>query len=321
MGLFLGVICWWTHRPAPISPERLAQLPPAQAQLLMGSGDFVQLLVPAQALLRGSDPFVRLYPGYVPYPLTAAAVALPFVGLPPAVGGGLVMGISVALLTYFLLAGGQRWRLLLFCSVPYASALSSLQLVPLIIALALAGCAPLALLIKPQNALPLMLTCRSHRWAVGLAVLGLAISLLVMPRWPLEWVPLLSSYEGVAPILVCCGPLLLLALLCWERPGARLLILLACCPQRDWYDPLALWLIPQTRRGMVILTLASWLALPLTLIHYVFPEVEWANWHPVIRLVGCYFPALGVLLWEQRATVSPRARSIVRALARPMRRR
>ena len=230
------------------------------------------------------------------------------------------MGLSVALLTYGLLARGERWRLLFFCAVPYLSALSSLQLVPLVIALALTGCAPLAMLVKPQNALPLLLTYRSRWWSVVIAVVVFAASLLVMPDWPWKWLPLLKSYEGGAPLLLWFGPLLLLALFCWEQPGARLLVLLACCPQRDWYDALALWLIPQTSRGMVILTLASWLALPLTLFRFIFPELEWGRWHPGIRLIGCYFPALAVLLWEQRGSVRPRVAAVARVVAGVIRR-
>jgi len=315
IGLGLGLFCWLTHRPVgvDISPERLAQLPPPQAMMLFGSSDFVQVLVPAQALLNGTDPFVRLYPGYVPYPLTAALIGVPFVSLAPAVGGGLVIGVSVALLAYLLLAHGHLWRLLLFTSVPFVSAIASLQLVPLVIALALAGCAPLALLIKPQNTLPLLLTYRSHRWTFVVAALLLAGSLWVMPTWPMRWVAMLGNYEGVAPALVWFGPLVFLALLAWEQRGARLLMVLACCPQRDWYDTLPLWLIPRTGRGMLILSAASWLALPLTLLHFVFPDLVWERWHPVIRIVGCYLPALGVLLWENREQVVRRVREAARS--------
>src|SRR5579862_4281156 len=315
IGLLAGFVCWLVHRPVWGTPERLAQLPPPQAMLLMGSSDFVQVLVPARAVLNGTDPFVNLYPGYVPYPLTAALVGIPVVGLSPSVGGALVMGVSVALLTYLLLAQGHFWRLWLFASLPFESALASLQLVPLVMALALAGWAPLALLLKPQNALPLFFTYRARCWSFVAAAVVLGGSLWLIPSWPFRWWALLGAYEGVAPVVVFPGALVFLALLCWEKPAARLLVLLACCPQRDWYDALSLWLIPSTRRGMAILTAASWLAFPFTLLPAIFPGLVWAHWHPLLRLGGCYLPSLGVLLWEERATVAPRVGAIKRAVA------
>ncbi|GAB4441124.1 MAG: hypothetical protein OHK0015_38050 [Chloroflexi bacterium OHK40] len=277
IGMVAGIVCWW-----------------ARVTVGAGSpGDFVQVLYPAQALLRGSDPLAIFYEGYVPYPLTAALLGLPFAGLPLAVGSGLLAGLAAALLAYMLLAEGQLWRLLLFGSFPFFYALVFAQFTPLITALALAGCAPLGMLLKPQNALPLLLTYPSQRWSFVAAGLIVAGSLLLRPTWPLVWIERAREYSGAIPMLVLPGPLLALALLRWRSPRARQLLLMACMPQRSYYDAVALWLIPQTRGGMLVLTLCSWLAL-------LFP-------HLPLMLLACYLPALAVLLWEGRvAPATPR---------------
>jgi len=60
------------------------------------------------------------------------------------------------------------------------------------------------------------------------------------------------------------GPVLLLALLRWRRPEARLLLALAIVPQSIlFYDQLLLWLVPATMRQSVLLSLLSVLALIL----------------------------------------------------------
>jgi len=260
--------------------------------------DFIQVLFPAEAVLRGMDPFIPLYSTYAPYPLTAALLGLPFTALSPLFGASLFAGIATAWLAY-LLAGEALWPLLIFCSCPFFDALLSAQFTPFIVALALAGCAPLAVLIKPQNALPLLLTYRSRRWTFAVAGVILCGSLVVMPSWPWQWIVRLKSYEGGVWVLSWPGVLVLLAALCWEQPAARLLVFMACVPQRRMYDALALWLVPQTRSGMLTLTLLNWgasIAVGLLGNSEMAPFPASNNG----RIMTCLLPALGVLLWEHR---------------------
>ena len=217
------------------------------------------MLLPAEAVLRGMDPFIAPYGAqYVPYPLTAALLGIPFTVLSPHLRASLLTGIATAWLAYLVTARGTLWSLLIFCSLPFVDAVMCAQFSPLLMALALAGCAPLAVLIKPQVALPLLLTYRSRRGAFVVAGVVLCGSLVLMPSWPWAWLSRLKGYEGAVWILSWPGALVLLAGLCWEQPAARLLILIACFPQRSMYDALALWLVPQTRSGMLALTLLSW---------------------------------------------------------------
>jgi hypothetical protein len=267
----------------------------------------MQVLLPAEALLRGMDPFIAPYSTYVPYPLTAALLGLPFTALSPLFGASLFAGSAAAWLAYLLTGGESLWPLLIFCSHAFLDTLISGQFTALIIALGLAGCAPLAVLIKPQNALPLLLTYRSHRWTFVIAGLVLCGSLVVMPAWPWEWLSRSKNYEGAVWILSWPGVLAILAALCWEQPAARLLLFMACVPQRRMYDALALWLVPQTRSGMLTLTLLNWgatIALGLLGAEQTAPFPTGNQ----VRIVTCMLPALGVLLWEHRTQALARIR-------------
>jgi hypothetical protein len=65
-----------------------------------------------------------------------------------------------------------------------------------------------------------------------------------------------------SPVTIVGGPLLLLALLKWRRPEARLLVALSIAPQLLlFYDQLLLWLVPKTWRESLLLTVLSWIAL------------------------------------------------------------
>jgi hypothetical protein len=80
----------------------------------------------------------------------------------------------------------------------------------------------------------------------GLALL--AISLAVSPTWPVRWAESVRASVHVSPIRSPGGVILLLALIRWRRPEARLLAVLACVPQIiGLYDTLPLFLIPRTR--------------------------------------------------------------------------
>ena len=63
------------------------------------------------------------------------------------------------------------------------------------------------------------------------------------------------------PLITPLGPLLLLALLRWRRPEARLLVALACVPQTlILYMTVPLFLIPGTLGESALLAALSWVA-------------------------------------------------------------
>jgi hypothetical protein len=77
----------------------------------------------------------------------------------------------------------------------------------------------------------------------------------------MDWVQNLQQGEHYSPVrFLPFGPFLLLALLCWSNPRARILLFLAVVPQFIFfYDQLLLFLIPRTFAESFFLTLVGWL--------------------------------------------------------------
>jgi hypothetical protein len=106
----------------------------------------------------------------------------------------------------------------------------------------------LLLACKPTTGAALFLAYPSRRTAVGAAAFG-AISVALLPAWPWEWFAetRVNTAHIRPPLTYWGGPLLLLALLKWRRPEARLLAALACIPHTpELYESLTLFLIPRT---------------------------------------------------------------------------
>ena len=83
-------------------------------------------------------------------------------------------------------------------------------------------------------------------------------SLIALPRWPILWLSEIGKYEHFFAILILPGPILLLALLRYRDRDAWLLLINACMPQRYFFDTFILWLIPQSRREILIAVFFSW---------------------------------------------------------------
>lgn len=232
-------------------------------------------------------------PGYPPNPPTTVYAVLPFVALFGAVSGIFIFGLGSGLLAYLLLRDGPPWRLLLFCSAPYAIAMQWLQWSPLMTAVyLLPGLLPLTL-VKPQIGLPVALLKMTWRRAIACAAVVIA-TLVLDPTWPLRFYPLAQRYSGFIPLATLpVGLLILLAVLRWREERARLLLLMAAVPQRGWYDLSLLWLVPQTWQEMLILTLLSWVSFISTRLLGIPYQV------PII--VCIYLPAL-VMVMRQPQT-------------------
>jgi hypothetical protein len=110
---------------------------------------------------------------------------------------------------------------------------------------------------KPQIGLPVFLTRAGRGGVVACLIVG-ALSLIVLPRWPLLWIAQLKHYEHFIPLLILPGPLLLLAMFRYRDRDAILLLLAACMPQRWFFDSFVLWLIPKSRREILATVLLSW---------------------------------------------------------------
>ncbi len=269
-----------------------------------GAADFGWALHAARDLLNGLDPYRHpIVPDYAPYPLPAALVALPFSFLPDEIAAGLFFGLSSALLAWCLLAHGQNWPLLPFLSWPFMYALICVQWVPLVICLWFLPPLLLMALIKPQIALPLALTRGLSRSGVISTISLLAISLLIYPSWPWNWLRQIQGYQGILPPLLTLplGPLLLLVLIRWRERRSWLLILMAVMPQRVLYDQFALLLVANSRKEKIALVLISWTTLPV-LLHYKGWARMPGGWHFWI-IVTLYLPALAIILRTEIASI------------------
>jgi hypothetical protein len=265
-------------------------------------GDYFFVWSAARELFAGRNPYHVIAVGpenpgndVFLYPLPALLVVAPFAWLPLAASGGAFLGMSSALLAYALLRDGYR-RLPIFMGAPFLMAVSLGQWSPLVTAAALESNLGFAFAAKPNLGVPAWIYRPNVRAIVGGLAL-VAISLAILPTWPLDWYHNVSSRpEKFSPIRTAVGPLLLLAALRWRRPESRLLLAMACVPQAlFFYDQLILGLIPRTFRQSLVFALATF-ALLLTWFHRLGPGDLYVQ-KAVPYALAIYFVALIMVLW------------------------
>jgi hypothetical protein len=263
--------------------------------------DFEGIWIGARALVRGGDPYLAverarlLSPLYYPLPAVVLAAPLGFVSFPVAraVVAGLA-GFSLALAGFrqrehvllVALLGAGFW--MAFIAGQWSPFLTAGAVLPLLGALWVA---------KPSIGLALAVAYPSRVAFLG-GALVVAFSFLVMPHWVGAWRAALGAAIHVPPVMRPGGFLLLLALLRWRRPEARLVAALACVPQMTvLYETVPLFLVPKRRAEAYVLValslacavLQEWLV-PATA---VVPTVA-RRWPLVLGLV--YLPALVMVL-------------------------
>jgi hypothetical protein len=276
VGLIGGTFCWFLL-------NRLHQ----------NAADFQWAIHLARRLLAHQNPYDT---PLEQYPLPAAFVALPFLRMPPELAAAIFYGVSS-----FLLALGltrtSYYRLRIFLAFPYWAGVLTAQWSTIITASAFFPLLLPVTMMKPQVGLPVFLTRVTRRGLVACLVLA-ALSLIVLPRWPLLWLGQAHNYEHFIPILVFPGPLLLLALLRYRDRDAWLLLLAALMPQRWFFDAFTLWLIPKSRREILPTVLLSWGAGIWRWYHLP------ANFTEVGRaaVIFLYLPMLAVILLRKANT-------------------
>ncbi|MGA9446366.1 MAG: hypothetical protein WBV26_07975 [Candidatus Sulfotelmatobacter sp.] len=270
VGLASGIFCWFLMK-----------------HLHQDAADFRWALRIAQRLLFRQNPYDT---PLEQYPLTAGLFALPFVRLQPEIAAGLFYGISSAALAFGLTRYSYR-GLLIFLAYPYWAGLLTVQWSPVIAASAFFPLLLPVTMAKPQIGLPVFLTRLSRRGLFACMIVA-ALSLMVMPRWPLLWIGQLGHYEHFIPLLVLPGPLLLLALWRYRDRDAILLLLAACMPQRWFFDSFILWLIPRSRREIVWTVFFSWGAGLWRWYHAPHSFTEVGRW----TVFFIYLPMLAVVL-------------------------
>lgn len=231
--------------------------------------DFGMTWFGARALATGNDPYLLIGPGRqfdyewtLIYPATALVAVMPLAPLTEQIAATVFVGIST-----FLLAFGvtrQGWYLLpLFATEAYSSSARLGQWSIVLTSVLFFPWVALILAAKPQAAIPLLLGTASRK-ALVLAIIGgiglTIISLVLMPRWPFEWLAGVRAARFMdPPITRFGGPLVLLALLRWRRPEAWLVVALSCMPQAwGWYNTLPLFTIPSTwAESIALATIAT----------------------------------------------------------------
>jgi hypothetical protein len=278
VGLASGIFCWFLMK-----------------HLHQDAADFRWALHLAQRLLARQNPYDT---PLEQYPLPAALFALPFVRLQPETAAALFYGLSSAALAFGLTRHSYR-GLMIFLAYPYWAGMLAVQWSPVIAASAFFPVLLPLTMAKPQIGLPVFLTHASRR-GVALSVIVGALTLAIMPKWPLIWMGQLGHYEHFIPLLVLPGPLLLLALFRYRDRDAILLLLAACMPQRWFFDAFILWLIPKSRREIVWTVFFSWGAGLWRWYHVPHSFAEVGAW----TVVFLYLPMLAVVLCRKEASVT-----------------
>ncbi|MGA8834229.1 MAG: hypothetical protein WCF74_24670 [Candidatus Sulfotelmatobacter sp.] len=253
------------------------------------AGDFRWALHLAQRLVAHQNPYDT---PLEQYPLPAAFPALPLLRLRPEIAAGIFYGISSALLALGLTRKNYS-RLRIFAAYPFWAGLLTAQWSTLISASAFFPTLLPATMMKPQVGLPVFLTRLTRRGLLSCIAIG-ALSLIVLPQWPLLWFGQTHNYEHFIPLFVFPGPLLLLALFRYRDRDAWLLLLAAMMPQRWFFDAFTLWLIPKTRREILPTVLLSWGAGIYRWYH------QPANFTEVgrVAVIFLYLPMLAVVLFR-----------------------
>jgi hypothetical protein len=273
IGLGTGTFCWFLMK-----------------HFHQDAADFRWALHLAQRMLARQNPYDT---PFEQYPLTAGFFALPFLRLPPEVAAGMFWGISSFLLAFGFTRHGYS-RLLIFFAYPYWAGILAVQWSPLIAAGAFFPLLLPATMAKPQIGLPVFLTRLSGRGLMACGALAL-LSLAVMPKWPWLWVGQFGHYQHFIPLLVLPGPLLMLAMLRYRDRDAWLLFLAALMPQRWFFDSFILWLIPKSRRAILMTVAFSWCA------------GIWRAYHPPASfdqvgrwiVLSTYLPMLAIVLFRR----------------------
>jgi hypothetical protein len=270
-------------------------------------GDFGLSWFGARSLMRGINPYELVGPGLtydwpwpLVYPATAFVAVMPLAVLPQVAATLVFVFVSCGLLAYSVTR--DNWaRTPMFASVSFLVAAAVAQWSPLFTAAM--GIPVLGLFFAAKPTLGLALGAagckRLQQFAIGGGVVLVIISVALFPEWPRIWLGQLHyATQMAAPVARFGGAAILLVLLRWRRPEARLIAFLACVPQvGSWYDTLPLFLVPATLSESMLLVCVSSLG-------WVFRDQLWMTrtelelnqqWGALI-VASAYLPAVIMVL-------------------------
>jgi hypothetical protein len=237
---------------------------------------------------------------------------LPLAGVGVEVGRAIFFGLAAGALAFAATRDGWS-RVPMFLSGSFALALTSQQWAPLLTASLFLPAYAWAYAAKPNIGLALFLarpTRAAFAWAAGGALVLGAVSLALRPSWPAEWLAVTHQAPHIrALVRHPAGVVVLLGLLRWRRPEARLLVALACVPHSTlFYEALPLlFVVPQTPAQTRALWALSWVG-TLAEVTLVFAP-GYGTFSDHVYLVGelmlalVYLPCLILVL--RRPNVAP----------------
>lgn len=263
-------------------------------------GDVDQLVHASRAMWNGRNPYDIIgpdreiyWPWLLYYPLTGAIILSPLAWLPVDTARAMFVFLSVSLLAFAVLRDGGT-RLPLFGSAAFFLSLFAAQWSMLTTAALMLPALSFVFIAKPNLAVTYLVMSPTRRGIFALLGAGLVaglLSLLLVPWWPLDWVAAVRSDRLTfsAPVMHRGGVVLMLALLRWRRPEARLLLAMSVSPHNMvLYEALPLFLVPNTFRQNALLALLSTLAV-------ICNEVVYRNQRDWL-IIFLYIPCLIMVL-------------------------
>lgn len=268
--------------------------------------DAVQFLLGARALLAGLDPYAAVPAGgfafELYYPLTAVLLAVPFATMPDAVAR-----VSWAAVTGAVFALGVRGSAQVAAlSATFLVCLVLGQFAPAMMAAAAVPWLGFLWVAKPSMGLALFAAYPSRQAAISGAAF-VALSLAVLPDWPIRWLEALGSLPQQAPVVMPGGAILLLGFLRWRDPAGRLIGTLSLVPHGA-YDAVVLFLACKTLRQGLVLAVLSWAGAFVS--GWLWPHTP-AGGMPhagrwLVALISLYLPALWLVLRRPSSVDSTR---------------
>jgi hypothetical protein len=284
--------------------------------------DFDQVWAGAAALWQGRNPyevvgprgaFLWKWPLY--YPLPALLIAAPFGLLPVVAARMLFASVSSSLLAFAITREGfSRWPL--FISLAFVVNVELVQWSSLLAAAAMIPALSWVAVAKPNIGVAIAAAAQTRRTLaimVGGSLILTVISFLVLPDWVSHWLTNVRSATHFKPLLVRPGGfLLLLGLLRWRRPEARLLVALASTPLTPtFYDPVLLFLVARSFREA--LALAAGTICLYFVVAFVAPRPNLEDWGAIVATASVwllYLPCVFMVLRRaNRADASSSASS------------
>jgi hypothetical protein len=230
-------------------------------------GDFGLSWFGAHSMLKGQDAYSQVGPGLtydwpwpLLYPATSFIVALPFALLPQLWATLAFVFISSGLLAFSVTNDGWH-RVPMFGSAAFIFAAGSAQWSPLFTAALTIPLLAVTFAAKPTIGLALAAagSVRMQRYAFWGGLFSVVASLVLFPGWPGKWLATLRHAPHiVSPLFRIGGITILVVLLRWKRPEARLILALACVPQSGaWYEALPLFVVASTLYETMTLSVMS----------------------------------------------------------------